>query len=709
MGGDWYHVVDADANQVRLDATEPLPPSVAALFSVVLPVADMSAALPMANDAANPDDDTLVVPLVRGTDCVAGSAPQTAYLETGAEVEVVADGARGTFDPVDASNPDSHTVFDVTDINPDTIGLIEPGNFIRTGGMDIEIASGYDSTSHSFELMESVPAMGVGCYFNIVAGYKPGINQTPQVARFPVVDVTRSPAGAGCAPAVTSFEVGCDHNGNLPTDFVAMGAGALSMPVHVLPKNASQFCYQVAVAQRSIVGNLDRTQGWIKAPDTAAPTYKSPKMDPVPFPVDDYVFAMWNPVQVPPYRVFIPPAGKDFNPNWMSNYAVKRSIVGIDHGGAWLETHPHVPFSGENVPFYIWDQNGIGDPAFVATASYDKPSGMLTFLTLTSAAPFLCPDVAVRLSYLDDKHKPQTDVTTLDYDFDPGTGRLLWKKNVKTDGGAVEIHLAPCGDLGPPDGNLSHLRGAWVHGSNTVEAVYPHAWYNANTGGTFDVQLSGFTQSHDAEKRINIDVGDYLEPPDGSNWYTVSAIRHAESAGRDTIVLDRPYTGPTDLDFSSQYATPLNKTFAAQVTIFRNYSVTPLRDAAGNLSSAQAAAFGYDAAGASDPIKVQLAVPLPRTVKPGDYIRAEGDAAVEGYLDDSDHGVRSVIEPGLGDDAESDLCWYQIDSVSADRLEITLTCPVRRLRRAALGEAARSGLARRLSAGVGELARREDV
>ena len=75
------------------------------------------------------------------------------------------------------------------------------------------------------------------------------------------------------------------------------------------------------------------------------------------------------------------------------------------------------------------------------------------------------------------------------------------------------------------------------------------------------------------------------------------------------------------------------------------------------------------------PDKVQLAVPLPTTVNAGDWIRAEGDSATYSSANGNDGGTKELIEPGLGDDADGDMCWYMIDAISANRLELTLASP----------------------------------
>ena len=67
-------------------------------------------------------------------------------------------------------------------------------------------------------------------------------------------------------------------------------------------------------------------------------------------------------------------------------------------------------------------------------------------------------------------------------------------------------------------------------------------------------------------------------------------------------------------------------------------------------------------------------MPLPATVKPGDYIRAEGDMPTK-TKDINDSGAEETIDAGLGDNADGDMCWYMIDSISADRRTITLASP----------------------------------
>ena len=594
--GDWYRVAAFDGDHITLDSSQPLPPAHDTQFDVVLPVADFSQATALANDPADPWDDTLDVP-VPSSAGTAAQAAQAAFFESGAQVEVVLDGARGCFDPANAANPDTRTIFDCTQVNPDTAGFIVAGNFIRVEGVDYEIASSYDSVAGAFSIVGPVPALGSDKYFNIVLGYKPALGQVPHVARFPVRQHVRqagAPGPNGCP--IVSFVMGCDTNGNLPQDFIPIGAGALAHPVHVLPANRTQFCYQVAITQRGIVANLDRTSPWVTAPDIASPSPTSPALPSIPYPVLDYVCATFNPIQVSTYRIFVPPAGKDLNPNWMSNYAVKRDIIDTDTDGARLKVHPHPPFSGQDVPFYIWDRNLIGMPMVIGTASYNKPSGRCTFLTMNANAAYLTPGTVILVNYLDDKSKPQTDSFTVDYNFNPTNGWIRWKSGMKSNGTPVTLSVAPSGLIGPPDGNPPHARGTWTHGSNAVKAVYPNQW------GSFELGPStGFPESPDADARCNIEAGDYLEPPDGGNWYTIVAVRHNKDAGRDYILLDRAYTGPTTADFSSRYATPLNKTFSAQVTVFRNYGVQPLRDTVDSLSAAKAAAFGYDAVGNASP------------------------------------------------------------------------------------------------------------
>ena len=107
-----------------------------------------------------------------------------------------------------------------------------------------------------------------------------------------------------------------------------------------------------------------------------------------------------------------------------------------------------------------------------------------------------------------------------------------------------------------------------------------------------------------------------------------------------------------------------------QTAVFRNFKTRPLYDDPNALTRTGAAAFGFDETLTRDPLFVHLARPLPPDIKPGDFIRAEGDA---------DHAVQAsaATDLGLADAVDGDGCWYMIDMIDATRRTIQLASPYR--------------------------------
>jgi hypothetical protein len=175
-------------------------------------------------------------------------------------------------------------------------------------------------------------------------------------------------------------------------------------------------------------------------------------------------------------------------------------------------------------------------------------------------------------------------------------------------------------------------------------------------------------------ERYCLAVGDWIEQPLGLGgaYYAVKAIQKETATERACIILDRPYEGATNADAYFHYATPIEEGFEAQATVFRRYRIQALLDASAPPSRAQAAAFGFGIGPTRDPdgqaIHVLLVNPLPAAIKPGDYIRADGDA---------DHAEGGNVDRGMGDQIDGDWRWYMIDAVSADRRTLTLTSTYR--------------------------------
>ena len=69
--------------------------------------------------------------------------------------------------------------------------------------------------------------------------------------------------------------IGEDANGNLPDDF-GLSVGSVAQPVHILPRNWSQYAWQASLAQKSLAGAFDNAADTINAPSKATADAQSP-------------------------------------------------------------------------------------------------------------------------------------------------------------------------------------------------------------------------------------------------------------------------------------------------------------------------------------------------------------------------------------------------------------------------------------------------
>ncbi len=669
--GDWYQVdtvipAVGMPTSVSVDGTQPVPPDTPGLarFDLPLPVVTFNNGPAFFDDGgtpADPADDTQELSLV------AGGGPQLGFLESGASIEIVLDGATGNFDPSNATG--RTVVLNVTDVNSDTSPFILAGDFIRIEGRDYEIARGlYDADgvggNNDFRLVGTVPSYG-SKYFHIVLGYDPTPgNQVPGVARFPVRKVTRTVTAA--APAklpypVTSFKVGRDVNGNLPRDLWPAGApDPFDNPVHILPANRTRFSYQVIMSQKSPLGTFTNGSQNVDAPDPAT-TPTSTDIPAIPYPptLDSTVMTLNS--NIFQLRTLSKPDS--------TGVAFSENIQDVQNSPARLILTAAATFdSNVPIPLHAYDENDFDTALNAGTGTFNLGLLRVDFPpappgSMTEDAIFLAPGVSVRLDGPGGRFAV-TQVATVHNSLDwftvSGGGTLQ-------NGDTVTVTIVAAGAGAR---NRTWGRGYFVRGSDVIMGVY-----NDTAGAFAGIPGRAFPYSTVAPQRYHLAVGDYIQAPD-NKWYAVKAIHDVADPAKDVIILDRPYRGPTsavpaDGDYF-RYVTPIQEAYTAQVAVFANYRLQQLgdddnTDGQGNL----AAAFGFDVTGAVDDTKVHLAVALPPGIKPGDHIRADGDA---NHPDD----------PGLSDLIDGDRRWYMIQSIQPDdptdpnyRREITLTSPYR--------------------------------
>lgn len=677
--GDWYQVASVippptappttmpTSFSITLSGTDPGPaPDIAgASFRLPLPVVTFNSL------AASADSMPLPV--------VAGSGPQLTYLESGAWVEFVFDGAKADFFPTNTFGRD--IVLNVTDFNNDTTPFIMPGNFIRIDGHDYEIASvlqdlDLDTQVDDFRLVGTVPTYGTGRYFHIVLGYDPtAATQVPGVARFPVTSVTRGATGLGpvYGRPVTEFVVGKDVNDNLPTDLWAAAApDPFRTPVHVLPANRTSFSYQVVTEQKSSRGTFTAGSPNVDAPDPG-PGPASVDIPAIPYPpVFDRVIMNTVSSSVFSLRALSRPeaAGVALPSTDIINTLNSNStlvLAGIGPPPAFNLTTP--------IPFHAWDANdfstdfAVGQGTFVAPLTVDfTPVGS----SLINEAIFFAPNVWVRLLEVGGSGRVSvTTITSVPVPPQFNTITVLGAGSLAI-GDVVTVSILGSPSA-PPGRNWPWGRGSFIEGSDCVVSVYTDdspafAPFPGN-----GIPGRGFPYPYPSPTRFHLAVGDYIQAPTG-DWYAVKAIH--DDPGADFLILDRPYTGASNSDFFFRYVTPMPEAYNAQVVVFRNYRIQSLQDA--SPAKDLAAAFGFDVSGFADPEKkkVRLATAMPPNMKPGHYIRADGDAS---------HPVAAPTEdPGLGDSVDGDWRWYMIESIGPAglgpgdldyRKEVTLTTP----------------------------------
>jgi len=684
VDGDWYQVDARNPAPIAQPKDFTLkntysyypPPATDVPFRLVLPVVLFGSSLWNDNASPGPEDDTQTLPVA------AGGGAQLGWLESGAFVEVVLDGGRGTFDPVNA--PDRRTVYNLTNptgvnwLNSDTKDFIAPGNFIRIGGRDYEIAStlqdlDVDSEIDDFRLVGTVPNLGPDVYFHIVLGYDatPGSDQLPGVARFPVRSVRRTPT-VGSAPVgypVTSFEVGRDANGNLPLDlWPAAAQDPFHNPVKVLPANRTTYTYTLSALPRSPAGEFDSTDTNVTGPNWPS----SPETDavaPVPFP------SVLNPAD--------PSLGGNtgvYELRALSEAGIFHcdNIVGNAGDYTTLALPAPPPFANPavTVPFHAYDRNDFDEDLTVGDGTYTTVAAGVGRVDLSTSDPNAIFVAVGSLVKLTGAFGSQSyTVTSVDTTLDGFEVDISGALPTPADGAVVTVTI-PATAAGAD--NYPHGRGNFVTGSDAVRGIYQ------DTAGSFaDVPGRSFPYAQVSGKRYHLQVGDYIHAPDG-HWYAVKSVH--DDPGVDFLVLDRPYEGASTDDFNFEYVSPIREAYDVQIAVHRNYRVRPLRDAAGDRDLA--AAFGFDATGAVDPTRmyVHLQSPLPPDIKPGDYIRADGDAShPAGGPPFADPGVMENNLAG-GDAIDGDRRWYMIDSVGPEgvaptspayRTLITLTSPYR--------------------------------
>ena len=680
--GDWYQVASVPGRTPAgmpqsMTLTTPMAAELVARWASVLD-SPFEVVLPVVRfDTATVNGDVENLPVLSEGPRVGGGGPQLSFLETGAYIEIVLDGGYGDFNPFDAvNNPTTLAVTSVVDVNPATSWAIRPGNFIRVGGKDYEIAGALGGGR--FDLARTVPSLGPRKYFKIVLGCLPG--QVPAVARFPVRNVTRSPQLVALpntyAYPVTSFDVGRDQNGNLPADpadpthDLGMAAGPAANPVHVLPRNFSQFSYEAVLSVKSPTGifrpdivypglPVGSPYGPNDVPGPWKPNalFDTPRIGPIEFPpaLDPGVsnFSIYT------VRTLSEPTSGGVFPNSPDGWALQG--VNNDRRSITLAGAPPT-FSGLR-PFHAYDTNefdadliaGSGGTVTVATKTVNLSA---VGAALTADETFLAPAVPI---YVEGPAGRFSDTTVESYDR---ATRLLVMSLTGTlmDGDTVTVLVKGRGAAAErPRG-----WGQFVRGSQYVISNFP------DDAPTPAVTVQGFPFVTAAPQRYHLAVGDYVLAPDGE-YYAVKAIV-AEPAGAgnfDQLLLDRAYSGLTDLDYVFTYVTPAPEVYEAQVAVFRNYEIQGLRDLNGSRKLAAAFGFGRDSAGAviTGPLYVYLALPLPGNYKPGDYIRADGDA---------DHPLGAPTDVGMGDAVDGDTRWYMIDSIpNADRRTLRLNSPYR--------------------------------
>jgi prepilin-type N-terminal cleavage/methylation domain-containing protein len=678
LDNQWYQVAAVAGATMTLTVPmgTPLLTGTQRSFKLVLPVVRFSGI---------PAGDTENLAVISNGTLTGGGGPQLSMLADGAQIEIVLDGGYGDFmtvaDPV--TNPSQNpfgTAVTAVAANGATSGMIVPGNFIRIGGRDYEIATAL--AGNAFTLKSTVPNLGTVRYFQIVLGYdvaKPWAYAAP--ARFPVANVNSNSPADAAAHRYTSIDVGRDVNGYLPSD-LGMGTGAIAAnfanPVHVLPKNVSQFSYSVALAQRDPVGTFGvPVADAVTAPNT---TLIGDTAESYMFPGASYTFAPLTDAVL----------GATGMTNIFGVYVLRGTATGDSHTSADLDSgnlstqlHLMTPVAAAgNVPFHIVDRND-----FIAeTGVLDTELGLFTSGTYSALATtaltglnadmerFIVPGVQVRVTDTASGTFVSAQITAVAYD--PVTHHVISvtidNGGGLTDGVSVTMRLLQTGENGP---NRPKSVGMFTHGSSIVRALWN---YPSDANGD-----KGFPYSDASPKRYNLAVGDlvHLYPSDvPDEWYAVKGInKHQTANDYDYLILDRAYEGPTTalpvaLAIGTpgifEYQTPVAEAYGAQTAAFRNYSVRSLFDTGTPPARANAAKFYNDISGGKPVGTVDLAAPLPRDVRAGDYVRADGDAS---------HDAPGLpgADPGLGDAIDGDWQWYMIDTISSDRLRLTLTTPYR--------------------------------
>ncbi|MHC4712817.1 MAG: prepilin-type N-terminal cleavage/methylation domain-containing protein [Planctomycetota bacterium] len=672
---DWFHVTAVTTNANGMPDTMTLKAGVypaaanEVRFELVLPVVTFDSL------GAIGDLQSFIM--------WAGGGPDLALLESGAWVEFVLDGGLADFRPDKPSPPfppgiSRTTVLNFTNTNADTTPFILPGNFIRIYGRDYEIAApglydaDTDGSPDDFDLVGTAPTFGVERYFNIVLGYNAAAAppQLPGVARFPVTRVTRTPTVGGPPTAypVTSFLVGRDSNGNLPADiWPAAAPDPYRTPVRILPANRSSYCYQVTMSQKSSVGVFANGSTTVNGPNWPVSSPTTPIVPAIPFP------SIINP--------------NDPGLGGNSSVYQMRLLTTADAAGTYQQYDipanaldwtsltlggAGATFSGWR-PFHAFDRNDFHVDLTVGGGTYASATMTVNLTSSSADAIFLAPGTYVQLTgpfgvgqWAVTSVSPQLTSFTI---FD-----ILGMGYYPNNGDVVTVQIASDATVAPRP-SVPFGRGNFVTGSDTVLAVYLDTADNV-TGLFPGIPGRGLPYSVAAAQRYHLAVGDYIMAPDGQ-YYAVRAIH--DDPGLDFIVLDRPYTGASNANYYFRYVTPIQEVYTAQVAVHRNYRMRALYDQTGTRDLA--AAFGFDVAGVLDPtrMKVRLAVTAPPDVKPGDYIRADGDA-------DHPVGGPPFIDPGLhGGQIDGDRQWYMIDSIGPNvpesdpnyRREITLTSPYR--------------------------------
>ena len=353
-------------------------------------------------------------------------------------------------------------------------------------------------------------------------------------------------------------------------------------------------------------------------------------------------------------------------------------IGSVDPGYLSVNINANAPFDASHLPFHAYDRNDFTNPAGIlaGVGTFKVAALQVDFTvagsTITTDAVFLAEQVKVELR--DAGGMVLDSATILSVDVDLNNITLDNAGSIGADT-VVNVFIRPTA-LG--DNNAPIGRGFFQNGADVVRAWYPS---DLSGGGlTTPAGWRGlpYTDQPALAHDIRLTVGDYIQGPD-FKWYAVKAIRPAATVSAtafDYIILDRPYEGADSVAGSGyfRYVTPVTEIYKAQVAVFRNYRVQSLRNASTGRNAA--AAFGFGVADPAtglvvrDPMLVHLAAPLPTGIKPGDYIRADGDA---------DHPVKVGADipsdPGLNDALDGDWRWYMIDFVSTDRLTITLTSP----------------------------------